>query len=147
MAQPNKSNGWNRAHCPRHQGQNPEDFIIPTRSHFIVLDVQDQNQIFKGFIKPTQNCSRSVAHTRHHSDISRLSNYTCSLIQILQKTNFEFRANVFVSRVQKINFKELSLQIWILRVKSSEGRYYLEINTEDRVLEKWKRKKTTYIRK
>ena len=44
-------------------------------------------------------------------------------------------------RVQKVNFNVLSLQIWILRVKSSEDRYYLELKTEMITCSKSKKRK------
>ena len=43
---------------------------------------------------------------------------------------------VFVSRVRKVNFNEHPLWIQILRVKSFEDRYYLELKIEDCVLKK-----------
>ena len=57
-------------------------------------------------------------------------------MEILQITNFRFGANVFASRVWKVNFNELSLQIQILRVKSSEERYYLDLEIEKIVCSK-----------
>ena len=59
--------------------------------------------------------------------LSSLFNYACLLIQILQKTDFEFGANAFAFQIRKVNFSELSLWIRILCVKSSEVRYYLEL--------------------
>ena len=52
---------------------------------------------------------------------------------------------MFVSQVRKVNFNELTWQIRILRVKSSEDRYYLELETKDRVLEKQKKEKRQHI--
>ena len=40
-----------------------------------------------------------------------------------------------------------SLRVRILHVKSSDDRYYLELKTEGRVLEKLKKKMIAYIRK
>ena len=43
---------------------------------------------------------------------------------------------MFVSRVQKINFNDLTWKIQILRVKFFGGHYSIELKTEDRMLEK-----------
>ena len=50
---------------------------------------------------------------------------------------------MFVSQVRKINFNELKWRIRILHVKFSGDRYYLELKTEDRMLEKRKKEKKT----
>ena len=54
---------------------------------------------------------------------------------------------MFDSRLRKVNFNELLLRIQILCVKPSEDRYYLELDRENRMLKKRKRKKTVCIRK
>ena len=79
------------------------------------------------------------------SDISSLFNYTYSQIQVLQKTNFGFSANVFVSRVRKVIFNELSLRILILGAKSFEDHYYLELKTEKIACSKSKKEKRQHI--
>ena len=54
---------------------------------------------------------------------------------------------MFVSRVRKVNFNELPLRIQILYVKSSKDCYYLELKTDDHVLEKRKKKKDSIYKK
>ena len=46
-----------------------------------------------------------------------------------------------IFQVRKVNFNELSLRIQILRVKSYEDHYYLELNRENRILEREKGKR------
>ena len=40
---------------------------------------------------------------------------------------------------EKVKFNELTWWIWILRVKFPRDRYYLELKTKDRMLEKGKK--------
>ena len=52
---------------------------------------------------------------------------------------------MFDSRVQKVNFNELSLRIQILRVKSSEDHYYLVFKTEKIACSKSEKGKRQHI--
>ena len=74
--------------------------------------------------------------------LRRLFNYTYSLIQALQILTSDSEPMCFSSGFEKLFLNKLSLRTRILRVKSSEVHYYLELKAkEDRVLERKKGKR------
>ena len=54
---------------------------------------------------------------------------------------------MFISRVRKVNFNELSLQIQILCVKSSEDRYHSELEQRRLPTRKAKKEKDSIHKK
>ena len=132
-----KSNGRNQAHCPCHSRSRSKFW----RLHRSLLKIVRDRSVLKSssplkmlvnsliFKISLLKIGRSWKTLFEHL-LRRSFYYAWLLIQALQKTNFGFRANVFDSRVRKVNFNELSLWIHILRVKSSEDRYYLELKIE-----------------
>ena len=138
-----------------------------TRSRSIIFEVQGQGRSFEFSIKPkklfkmdrfqgikSSSLLKTLVNNLTSMEFIRDRSFIQDIIQTSQshlttlarwfkfyKKAFRFRTNVFVSRVRKVKFNELTWRIRILPVKFSRDHYYLELKTEDRVLDK--RNKTT----
>ena len=141
---PIKSYRWKRANRIKiiwDRCQNSEGLIEPIqpRSRKIGFEVSlSSSKVLVNLIFKIGLFVLGCLHTtlfRHL--LLRLFNYTCLLIPTSQIPILDLKPMCLSSGFKRLFLNELSLRTRILRVKSSEVFYYLDLKTkEDRVLER-----------